>query len=74
MNHFNLFRSPLFRSLAGQALRLRVFLLAAALTAQHWCTLFTHHDANHVALHRLKHFRILTLADSPPDLAGSPAK
>jgi hypothetical protein len=36
--------------------------------------LFTHHDANHLTFHRLKHFRILTLADSPPDLAGGPAR
>jgi hypothetical protein len=33
-----------------------------------------YHDANHITFHRLKHFRTLTLADSPPDLAGSPAK
>jgi hypothetical protein len=33
-----------------------------------------YHDANHITFHRLKHFRALTLADSPPDLAGSPAK
>ena len=30
-----------------------------------------YHDANFVLFHRLKNFRTLTLADSPPDLAAS---
>ncbi len=33
-----------------------------------------YHDANYITFHRLKHFRTLTLADSPLDLADSPAK
>lgn len=33
-----------------------------------------YHDANHITFHRLKNFRRLTLADSPPDLAGRPAE
>lgn len=33
-----------------------------------------YHDANHITFHRLEHFRTLTLADSPPDLAGNPVQ
>ncbi len=33
-----------------------------------------YHDANHITFHRLKHFRTLTLADSPPDLASGAAQ
>lgn len=29
----------------------------------------TYHNANHMTFHRVKNFRRLTIADSPPDLA-----